>query len=602
MTEDPGQLELLAIIPPRLAITAMRDSGYKNTAYALAELVDNAAQAKADLIEVFSCEVWQEVNSRERRRISALAVLDNGCGMTALTLRRALQFGNGERLSDRSGMGRFGMGLPNSSVSQAGRVEVWTWQNGVTNALYSYLDVEEIEAGMQAVPTPELREVPAMYLGRSGGVGPTGTLVVWSKLDQRRLTWKTGKATLTHVARLGGRMYRKLIHGRSMNLRLVAFDDRGAQTFEDFAAPNDPLYLTSPSITPPPFDNTPMFQRWGEADQTFQIPAHNDTHTVTVRISWARSDTVPEDRSDRGRKPYGRHAAGNVGVSIMRADRELDLDQGWAISYDPTERWWGVEVDFPPALDEIFGVTNNKQAATVFSQMVDFDWTQEQEEDESFLAYKERLRDEGDPKVHLIDIADYIRTQLAEVRKKLAAQTKGLRTPRDRHDSLQPDDRASDKFKMRAKEGYTTDSDKESWDSEAERALVKDLEGKDYSKDAAEQIAKAVSTRDRRTIFVESHSDSLAFFEVEQRPGGLTEIVFNTSHQAYSALMKALDDGVENASNGDLVERIQNASDTLRLLFAAWARYEIEDLPNRQRIRLSRHEWGKMAEVFLDES
>ena len=54
---DAEQLELkdmvgAEIIPLRLAITAMRDSGYKNTAYALAELIDNAVQADATTVEV----------------------------------------------------------------------------------------------------------------------------------------------------------------------------------------------------------------------------------------------------------------------------------------------------------------------------------------------------------------------------------------------------------------------------------------------------------------------------------------------------------------------------------------------------------------------
>ena len=40
------------------------------------------------------------------------------------------------------------------------------------------------------------------------------------------------------------------------------------------------------------------------------------------------------------------------------------LDDGWCIGYDPRERWWGAEIEFPPTLDEVFGVPNNKQAAT----------------------------------------------------------------------------------------------------------------------------------------------------------------------------------------------------------------------------------------------
>ena len=113
---EPTQTDLFdaEIIPLRLAIKAMRDSGYKNTAYALAELIDNAAQANATMIEVLCVERRELVRERERSRLHEIAVLDNGTGMDARTLRMALQFGNGTRLDDRSGIGRFGMGLPNA--------------------------------------------------------------------------------------------------------------------------------------------------------------------------------------------------------------------------------------------------------------------------------------------------------------------------------------------------------------------------------------------------------------------------------------------------------------------------------------------------------
>ena len=129
-----------------------------------------------------------------------------------------------------------------------------------------------------------------------------------------------------------------------------------------------------------------MFQTWGEEDEVFEIDYDGAKHEVLVRMSWARSETVPEDLTDRGAKPYGKHAAKNVGVSIVREGRELDLDTGWTNSYDPTERWWGVEVEFPSTLDEIFGVTNNKQSATIFSHMAQFDWQSEASSGESLLG------------------------------------------------------------------------------------------------------------------------------------------------------------------------------------------------------------------------
>ena len=56
----------------------------------------------------------------------SLEVVDNGRGMNSRTLRQALQFGGSSRFNNRSGLGRYGMGLPNSSLSQARCVDVYS--------------------------------------------------------------------------------------------------------------------------------------------------------------------------------------------------------------------------------------------------------------------------------------------------------------------------------------------------------------------------------------------------------------------------------------------------------------------------------------------
>lgn len=591
------------IIPAHLAVKAMRDSGYRNTAYALAELIDNSVQAEATDVEVFCVEERQLVSERERRRIKQIGVLDNGKGMPPNLLREALQFGNGSHLNDRSGIGRFGMGLPNSSISQCRRLDVWSWQSGPDNAVRTYLDVDAIEAGkLLKIPEPVHDPLPEEWRARGRNLGTTGTLVLWQGFDEHRLTWRGAKATLENTEILAGRMYRKFIAEGTVNIRLVALENE-VETFYRDARINDPLYLTSPSSTPAPFESAPMFQLWGEADEEFMVPFEGDEHKVTVHISWARPETVPDTGTDRGHQPYGKHAAKNIGVSILRAGRELDLDQGWAVGYDPTERWWGVEVEFPPALDEVFGVPNNKQAATNFSAMAQFDWEAEAEAGERRTDFKTRLREEGDPRAELMDIAQYIHDQLAHVRLRIKDQTKGLRSGRGRrHDETSVEDRASTKFNQRADSGYKTEQDEQVFDDEAKQSLVEDLvTRKNYPERAANEIADAVETRGKRVIFVVAELDGYAFFKVDQRPGGITEIVFNTAHPAYDQLVTALDGDLEEATDRDLVERITNASDTMRMLFAAWARYEMEDVPNRGKINDMRHEWGKMARVFLSD-
>lgn len=589
------------IIPPDLAVKAMRDSGYRNTAYALAELIDNSIQAEAKNVEVICLEEYQKISERYRRRMTHIAVLDNGTGMTPETLWIALQFGNGTHLTDRRGIGRFGMGLPNSSISQCRRLEVWTWQNGPDNALYTYLDVDEIERRTQiAVPEPSAKPLPKEWRNRSELISESGTLVLWSNFDEYRLTWRGAAATLRHTETLAGRMYRKFINDGRVAIKLIALENE-EPTESRFAKVNDPLYLMSPSSTPAPFETKPMFQSWGEQDETFSIHYGEADHEVVVRMSWARPETVPDDGLERGRKPYGKHAAKNIGVSIVREGRELDLDPAWTNSYDPVERWWGVEVEFPSALDEVFGVTNNKQSTTIFSHLAQFDWKAEADEGETLTEYIERTQADGDPRALLIPIVEHLREQISQVRKRLSEQTKGSRGgSKQRHDKPGIEDVVTDKFRKRAEEGHEVDSDRDEFDEEDRDRLEEDLkDDKHYPDDVARAIANATLKRHRKVIFLTKAMDGYAFFSVEHKQGGVTAVVFNTNHPFYDQLVATLNPEVGDETEAELLDRVHRASDTLNILFAAWARFEMEDVRSKNLLFEIRQDWGKMARFFL---
>ena len=171
-----------SIVNVDMTVEAMRDSGYKSTTHALAELVDNSIEANATAVEIFGISRRDEKTGRET--LKELAVLDNGDGMNEDALRRSLRYGDGTRWA-RTGIGRFGVGLPNSSMSQGKRVDVWSWQNGPTNALHTYLSIRDVASGATEIPKPELRRIPETYHQTSlSGFGESGTLVVWSDLDR----------------------------------------------------------------------------------------------------------------------------------------------------------------------------------------------------------------------------------------------------------------------------------------------------------------------------------------------------------------------------------------------------------------------------------
>lgn len=288
--------ELIAdIVPVHLAVKAMRDNGYKNAAYAIAELMDNALQAEASVVELLVGEQEVFLDTQKRSRISQIGLLDNGHGMSADVLQMALQFGNGThlQLNQQLGMGKFGMGLPASSISQCRRVEVWSWKDGVDSALYSYLDLHDIESGaLKTVPRPAKKDVPEVWRKIGKSFGKSGTLVVWSQID--RCLWKTAKALMDNSELLIGRIYRKFLDERKATIRLVGFDIERPQSgsfIDRNAKPNDPGYLMSGTSTPSPYDETPMFKAWGGEElfeTTETIRFRDQDHEIKVRFTSRR--------------------------------------------------------------------------------------------------------------------------------------------------------------------------------------------------------------------------------------------------------------------------------------------------------------------------
>ena len=613
----PTQQEIdFLIVSAKLTIEAMRDTGYKNTDHALAELIDNSIEAEADLIEVIAVEIPRDPNQAwSRAQVSEIAVIDNGVGMDSTTLRRALKFGDGTR-NDRSkkGIGRFGVGLPQSSISQCQRVDIWTWQNGVDNALHCYLDLNEIRRdGRQDVPEPSFSPVPDRWRRISENITESsGTLVVWSELD--RVRWTGGWKTLERTAELCGRVYRKFLTNRQhqIHLNLILASDNGSyltKSYEDNCLPNDPLYLICPSSTPEPFQNQSMFELFNE--RKWAISVNDIIGEIHVRCTMARPDAINEAKSQikwprsyakAGDAPWGKHADRNKGVSIIRAQRELELSLAWVNNYEPEERWWSVEVEFDPILDEIFGVVNNKQHAHGFVEGAGFNWKDMKEHGETLGAFKERLIATSDPKAHLIDVWDWIDNQIIRMRHERKKLMRGTGTSRHPDTGAEPEDVATDIINEQAASGETGDSDNAPKTSEEEkiRQITESAEQVRVASETAHKWAIETVQSGRRVLIKEvslGHQD--AFFDVES-VNDIIEIWLNDKHPVYKHLIEILDTEVENRSTEQISESIQKAAFTLRLLLIAWARYE-DKAPAGMKDSFEdfRMDWGREARKFL---
>jgi len=315
-------------------IQATRDSGYKGTSSAVAELVDNSIQAGATEIEVNL-----RANDEHDDYPIVITVIDNGSGMDSRTLRTALRFGGSTRFNDRDGLGRYGMGLPNSSLSQAQRVTVHTWSRKKGQVLTSYLDLDEIASGdLKEVPKPSRVRRPEFVNGFN-----SGTAVTWTRcdrLDNRRI------ATIA----------RKLLLALGRRFRHFLWDGVNITINGDPVEAVDPLFLHPDAM----FTGASEF---GE-EMVYEIAADPDHPEITgfVRVRFSELP-VAEWSKLSNKEKRARGIAKGAGVSVVRGGREVDY--GWFFlggkrreNYDD---WWRCEVRFDPVLDEAFGITHTKQ-------------------------------------------------------------------------------------------------------------------------------------------------------------------------------------------------------------------------------------------------
>ncbi len=352
------------IANPALMINMLRDAGYKNTSYAIAEIVDNSIEANAKNIKITLFED-NIMSVRTQKLISEVAIFDDGDGMPREVLAKCLSFGWGTRLDGASGLGKFGFGLKGASISQAQRIEVYSWQKP-NDVMMTYLDCEEIkQSESDLLPVPQKVEIPSRYLpGEKGELPESGTIIVWKNLD--RLNPKKSTTVISHLENEMCRIFRHFLddndnYGTQRNIKVQVVDPSGELAEPLVLKANDPLYLLKPNNCP------------NHNDKATNVIDNDTTISVTdpmgnkAEIRVISTIALPSIQKLGGNSKVGVHYAKNTGISFVRAGRELELDhKGFFNVSDARYRWMGIEVRFGPELDEYFGVSNNKQGVRNF--------------------------------------------------------------------------------------------------------------------------------------------------------------------------------------------------------------------------------------------
>ena len=439
------------IFPAALALRALRSTSYKNTAHAVAELIDNSFDADASQIGVTL--LVDQPNGQPH----TIAVLDNGRGMSEETLRRSIQYGfSGHDSVLEKPLGKFGVGLVAASFSQCTDLAIWSWQhgepaNGQVLATAVCIPEGEMTDADNALPDPELRPLPdwayQAFVGMASPISEmnSGTLVVWRGVQP---SWKRSSTLQENLSDLCGRIYRNFIVGGKLNITVSVHNDAlGTEGAPPRTVPAvDPMFLTNwddEDLSDFGFigDNTMFDPYTGSAGDSGRNQAgHYEPELMTVRgvdgttigyclltASHRSSRVVSDDMKKYGDDPgdttYGKLAKRLQGVSILRSQREIDLDTNWLRISQTVDRWVSVSLDFDPDLDDVFGVSNDKQRAHRLAETASL----------SLRDIKDRIKaleeedDRDDRMLVCLRVAMEIKTRLNEMQKVVREQRRGTR-------------------------------------------------------------------------------------------------------------------------------------------------------------------------------
>lgn len=356
-----GARSKFGLMVPEAFVRGIRDIGYRSNGDAVAELIDNALQAYADRVDV----LFGYEGSASSKKPAQLAVVDNGHGMEPAMIRMAVMWGGTHRENDRSGLGRYGYGLPCSSVSLGRRFTVISQIGG--GGLHAVeLDLDAIAAGDYTdnagdivVPEPRAVELPgfvADHIARAYPEGWTsGTVILIEKLD--RLEWATTQGLRENLCRQFGVTYHKL---------------RGEAALYvdgDYVEPIDPLFLT------PGFHLHDLDDDRAQAFDQVRVEVRDPESgaylgAMVLRYAWLPPSfgSVDKDRDAVGMNANARFSILKDfhGVIFSRNGRLIDVQTRtpWT-TFINNDRYIKVEVEFSATLDEAFGVTTSKQQVTV---------------------------------------------------------------------------------------------------------------------------------------------------------------------------------------------------------------------------------------------
>lgn len=388
-------------------IERLTSSGYKSTTYAIAEIVDNSVDAGASNIDIIFKEKEISKGSKKAIVIDEIIIIDDGSGMTEKRLNGCLTFSEGEGRNNRR-IGAFGVGLPNSSINVGRRVDVYSrTEESLWN--WVYLDIDEQKNREEPGYDKAVNKDPDLDR-LIEKISTSGTIVKWSKL--KKLEAAKASTLIDRSKMLLGRIYRyKLQEGLTITLSSYLTNNHKFTQEPIKILPNDPLYLmeTKNYLTEFIWDQAqnseekdtdlghlyqeftvkyhyqkfidgcvknqttkPLFQQFDQFSGVYTSKIGSKEYKWEMKASFA-SKHISNPGMEKGGgtklgKEFGKkmNGSGNYksgNIFFLRANREIDFGHfGLYTVTDEKNRFWTIEIHFDSDLDDLMGITNDKQS------------------------------------------------------------------------------------------------------------------------------------------------------------------------------------------------------------------------------------------------
>ena len=377
-----------------------RSSDYKNSVYAIAEILDNSVDAEAKNIEL--------ITITENNKIKEIFFVDNGKGMTENILKKCVVFSEGTNTTGTKKTGFFGMGLPNSSLSQCRDFSVICKIDGTYRQ--NRIDFKEMQRS-QELYIDDVFDADKDFIKRIKSytkIKDFKTVVYWTDLD--KIDTLNPVTLKNRVERLMGRIHRYNIRdGIKFNF-LNYSDGNQKPDITHELIENDPLFLTTSNqwIIPKliesldnvtssnPLTSTrhyyskfidennasklkrSLFYKVEEACQEIKIQYQGSTYKINMTLAVAYKDIQKPGIRNGGNTPLGKQfgikikGASNypsANISWVRNKREITVGNHSLFNVtDENMRFWSIELNYNTddaenknLIDELLGLSNSKQ-------------------------------------------------------------------------------------------------------------------------------------------------------------------------------------------------------------------------------------------------